>query len=96
MNSLVDWLLEQDTVESSILSSCHHQGEVAKTDVGEIVKLVIMGDVEFIMNRIESYKPYDFLPQESMAAFQELNTNIDEEVEDINEEIVVATMGSAK
>ena len=33
VNSLVDWLLEQDTVESNILSSCHHQGEVAKTDV---------------------------------------------------------------
>jgi hypothetical protein len=48
------------------------------------------------MHIIESYKPYDFFPQESMAAFQELNTNIDEEVEDINEEIVVATMGSAK
>jgi hypothetical protein len=64
----------------------------------EIVNLVIMGReyVGFIMHSIESYKPYDFFPQESMAAFQELNTNIDEEVEDINEEIVVATMGSAK
>ena len=61
----------------------------------EIVNLVIMGraDVGFIMHRKESY---DFLPQESMAAFQELNTNIDEDVEDINKEIVVATMGSAK